>query len=162
MEIARLSGSSIRIKTKNAILVIDPQPKTEADAYLFTSTSNKFGSETLSIYGPGEFEVKGVSIKGEKVEDFVCYDFLDESKRILVLPNLEAAKSRETEEYDAVIVNISQKTDDSLLSNIGSELLILYGDSSLITLDQNSVKKTEKINLKKADEFKGFTVFLEK
>lgn len=162
MEITRLSNTSIRIKTKNATLVVDPVSKTEADAFLFTNASNKFESETLPIYGPGEFEVKGVSIRGEKIDNIVCYDLWDDSKKILILPSLSAAKSKEAAEYNAVVINISEKTDDALLSGVSSELVILYGDSSFITLDQNTVKKTEKINLKKADEFKGFTVFLEK
>lgn len=161
MEITKLGEKSLRIKSKNATFIVDPLPKAEANAFLFTSVPENL-PENLSLYGPGEFEIAGVSIKGEKADDTISYDLLEDGRRILVLAKPSLVKNYETEEYNAVVLVLNEKVDDVVLSNISSELVVLYGDESQITLDPQNLKKADKVNLKKIEELKGFTVCLSK
>ena len=161
MEITKLGEKSLRIKSKNATFIVDPLPKAEANAFIFT-TAPEVLPENLSLYGPGEFEIAGVSIKAERAGETVSYDLLEDGRRILVLAKPTLVKDYETEEYNAVILALNEKVDDAVLSNISSELVVLYGDEAQIALDPQNVKKAEKINLKKTEELKGFTIFLTK
>ena len=163
MEISRLSDNSIKIKTKNSTFVIDPEAKSpEADAYVYTVAQKNIPEGQLAIEGPGEYEIGGVYIKGEVVSDNLVYEFLDETKKVLVLSSPSAIKNLDTEDYPVVIVKASEKVESANLTTIGAELVIVYGPSENISVEPESIKQIDKVNLRKIDELKGFIVYLSK
>lgn len=163
MEISRLSDNSIKIKTKNSAFVIDPEEKTpDADVYVYTVPQKDIPEEQLAIEGPGEYEIGGVYIKGEVVSGHLVYEFLDETKKVLVVSSPSAIKNLDTEDYPVVIIKASEKVESANLTTIGAELVVVYGPSENISVEPESLKQIDKINLKKIDEFKGFIVYLNK
>ncbi len=163
MEISALSNHSIKIKTKNSVFVLDPDGKNlDADALIYTKPQDNPPENKLVIEGAGEYEVGGVYIKGEKVAGVLVYEFTYDSKKLLVVFSPLSLKSLDTEDYSVVIVKADEKLDSTNLSTIGSELVIVYGPSENVALEAGSVKHTDKVNLKKIDELKGFTIYLTK
>ncbi|MBI3887695.1 hypothetical protein HY310_01355 [Candidatus Microgenomates bacterium] len=67
MEIALLSPSSLRIKSKQATLCVDQSDKATYDADLLVSKSFADvtpNDETVILSGPGEYEIGGSKITG--------------------------------------------------------------------------------------------------
>ncbi len=157
MEIQYLGDKSVKVKTKNTSIAINPDKKIDGDFVMLTEKPVDYTQfeGKLVIDGPGEYEVSGVLIKGEKVEGGYAYDMTDENQTVLVVPTDEALKTRETEGYVATVV-LSNSSEE--LPPINSEIAIVVSGNA----SGESVKAVEKINLKKLDEYKGFLVHLTK
>lgn len=163
MEISRISDSSIKIKTKNSTFIIDPDVKAQdAEVYVYTSPQKDIPEEQLCIEGPGEYEIGGVYIKGEVISGHLVYEFLDETKKLLIVSSPSAIKNLDTEDYPVVIVKASEKVESANLTTIGAELIVVYGPSENISVEPESLKQIDKINLKKIDDLKGFIAYLSK
>jgi hypothetical protein len=164
MEISRAQDTSVRIKTKDLSIIVDPSEKFEEDVVLLTAPNSDLSKykEKLVFYGPGEYESKGVSIKCERIKDGLVYEIVEDSRKVLVGTTDSLSEIKESEGYNAVIIFAKEKIDDALLSGLSSELIIVYGESSNIALSPETIKKTEKLNLKKAEEFKGLITYLGK
>ena len=164
MEISRVQDSSVRIKTKELSIIINPPEKFEEDVVLLTVPNSDLSKykEKLVFYGPGEYESKGVSIKCERIKNGLVYEIIEELRRVLVCTTDSLSEIKESEGYNAVIIFAKEKIDDTSLSGLSSELIIVYGEGANIALSPETIKKTEKLNLKKAEEFKGFVVYLSK
>ena len=162
MEVASVSQNSIKIKTKNATFIIDPVGKIDADVVILTQKPQDYSEfgDNVVIDGPGEYEVSGVGIKGEKVNDKLSFDFFEDNQRLLFIP-LSAAKKLETEDYTATILALDEKIEGELPS-ITSEIVAVIGDEEFLPTDRALIKKIDKLNLKKTEENKGFIVHLSK
>lgn len=83
MDIYPLGHSSFRIKGKNATVVTDPfEQKSEADVVLVShnhadhNVVSKIAGEPFIVDGPGEYEIKGVTVVGvASFRDNVVYKF---------------------------------------------------------------------------------------
>lgn len=164
MEISRAQEASVRIKTKELTIVVDPGEKFDEDVVLLTTPNADLSKykDKLVFYGPGEFESKGVSIKCEKIKDGLVYEVIEDFRKILIGTTDSLSDIKESEGYSAVLVFAKDKIDDTAISGLSSELIIVYGSPENIVLGPETVKKVEKLNLKKAEEFKGFVVYLSK
>lgn len=162
MEVAALTNKTIKIKTKNTSFVINPTGKVDSEVFVFTEKPSSYSAfEGLIIDGPGEYEVAGVSIKGEKVDGKVSFDFLEENQKLLVLPTSASIKTSETEEYALTVVLLDQKVDP-FISGVTSQVVALVGEDEFLPADTANLKKVDKINLKKTEEYKGSTIHLSK
>lgn len=156
MEIARLSNSSIRIKTKNVTVICDPEKETEADVYLMTSPAGEVPDskdETVTIEGPGEYEVKGLSIKGEGREEKLHYILLQDGTSILLANSAAIPAIKEEGAYDAVVLKVVDKVDEAMMGTFSGSLVILYGDTSLVALPDT--QKSKSVNLKKKEDIQA-------
>lgn len=164
MEISRAQDTSVRIKTKELSIIVDPSAKFDEDVVLLTTPNSDLAQyqDKLVFYGPGEYESKGVSIKCERIKEGLVYEIVEDLRKVLVGTTDSLSEIKESEGYNAVVIFAKDKIDDTSLSGLSSELIIVYGESGNIALSPETIKKTEKLNLKKAEEFKGFVVYLSK
>ena len=160
MEVIYLSNSSVKVKTKQAVFIVNPDTKVDGDVVLLTTgVRNEFGDK-LVIYAPGEYEISGVSIKGERLGEGIVYELLEEQQKILLGPIKSITDVKDQEGYAASVVYADSKFDENALASLSSEIVVVYGPEDMISLDSQTVKKVDKINLKKIDELKGFVVYL--
>ncbi len=163
MEVSSVGPKNLKIKSKNANFIINPTGKVDTEVVIFTDKPGSYTgmSQNLIIDGPGEYEVSGVSIKGEKTGSGVSFDFLEENQNLLVLANTAAAKSKDVEGYTAVVVLADDKVDNALAS-LTSEVIAVAGTDEVLPSERENVRKVEKLNLKKVEEYKGLIVHLSK
>jgi len=66
---------TIRIKTKTAILLIDPSEslKQDADVGLFLSGKGEHKNSRFNINGPGDYEISGVKVASVSLGDSLFY-----------------------------------------------------------------------------------------
>jgi len=163
MEISLLKKGSIKIKSKNALLTVDPVEKNEADIY-FNMAPSPLAPNTydpsLLIQGPGEYEVKGVSVHGKGIEKEVIYTILADSMKVMLLSSNAVNQVKDADEVAAIIIKVESEIKDSILSLSSTSLLIFYGDTDLVKLSDDKVTKSTKVNLKKREELAGSAIIL--
>src|SRR5688572_4569730 len=159
MEVQRVSDSSIKIKAKNATFIIDPTGKIDTESLVFTSSPSDYSTlnSALVISGPGEYETAGVSIKGESHLGKTAYDFLEENQKILVTTATSLTDIKEMEDYAAIVVIADQALGEAL-SEVAAELILVVSPDEFLPSDRSTIKKIDKVNLKKTEEYKGFIV----
>ncbi len=162
MDIAKVGEKSLRIKSKNASFIINPEKKIEEEIVILTEKPQDYSQfgDNIVISGPGEYEAAGVSIKGDSSDGGIAYDFLEDGQRLVVLSNPKVAKSKDVEDASAVAVFLGDTPDN--LSDLTAELVVVIGPETSLPADRENIKKTDKINLKKTEEYKGFLVHLSK
>lgn len=166
MEISRLSDTSVKIKTKTAVLVVDPDAKVEAEVILhitpFETGEELVTNKKIVIDGPGDYEIMDVAITGTSYGDFMGYSIDDGSTRVLVAPSHAIDKVKDEEGYSALIVKAVAALDIEKITSFAPDVCIVLGDPML--LDHISeTKKFTKINVRKVDEsLKGQVVVLQK
>lgn len=166
MEISRLSESSIKIKTKTASLVIDPNAKTDAEVVLCMvkgeADPTLVSNTRIVIDGPGDYEVMDIAITGQAYGEYTGYSIDDGSSRVLVVPSTVAEKEKDEEGYTALIVKAVLGFDLAKISSFAPEVCIVFGDP--MNLDHaTEAKKSPKINVRKIDEsIKGQVIVLQK
>ena len=137
MEVSLLNKGSLRIKGKNAVIVVYPtrdSPKTEADAVLLLTgstgnISSKIENARVAISGPGEYEIGGVKIAGIYQNGKVVYTLdIDGVKVALGNPAaLEKAHDR-IAECQLAILNINEPFEESVFSSLEPNVAVLYGE----------------------------------
>ncbi len=135
MEISTLSKSSIRIKGKTSILVVDPENKIDSNAVLLLDPNNNFDkSEGILIKGPGEYETGGVKITGIKGETGLAYNITIDNLTIL-LGNLSTLEKIHTKlkESNILIVNSNEVIEATFLTGLVTNAIIFYGEKSAET-----------------------------
>ena len=162
MEVIFVPQGGLKIKSKNTSFSVNPTGKFDSDVVVLTSKPASYSAYDgkLVIDGPGDYEVAGVSIKGESLEGKLAFDFLEDNQKLLVLPS-SAAKDSETEDTTATVLLMDEKVDGALTSVV-SEIIAVVGNEEFLPQDRATLKKMDKINLKKTEEYKGFVIHLAK
>lgn len=162
MEIAVVSDNTLKVRSKNSSFLVNPTKLSDSDAILLTNKANDYGiyDGKLVIDGPGEYEVAGVSIKGEKGSAGTSYDLLEENQKLLVIDAEDVGKSKGGDDYIATLVVGANPVGQAELEKITSGVVIVLGAG--LEASNDGIKKIDKINLKKIDEYKGFIVHLTK
>lgn len=162
MEVSVVNSNSLRIKSKNAIFLVNPEKKIDSDVVMLTRKPETYSGleDKLVFDGPGEYEVAGVSIKGEKSGSETSFDLLEENQRLLILSSSAVEKSKETEDYTATILIADGDMNDDSLANITSGVVMVLGNK--VPGEHENIKKSDKVNLKKIEEYKGSIVHLTK
>lgn len=166
MEISRLSDTSIKIKTKTAVLVVDPDVKTEADVVLnitpFESGEKLVINKRLVIDGPGDYEISDVAIQGVEYGSFMGYSIDDGTFRVMVAPSVALDKVKDEEGYSALVIKAVEAVDLEKISSFSSDVCLILADPMLLD-HATDAKKIQKINLRRIDEsLKGQVVVLRK
>src|SRR3990167_1115334 len=115
----------------------------------------------IAIAREGSFKIKSKNtVFIINPDGKISFDFAEDSQSIAVLSTASLAKNKEIEDQTAVVVLLQDgKTDLSGISLSG--VLIVVGPKDLLPQDSN-IKKLDKINLKKVEEYKGSIVHLSK
>ena len=162
MEIARVNDNSIRVKSKNASFIFNPDKKVEEVA-IFTKKPTDYNqlSDQIVIDAPGEYEVSGVSIKVEKQGEGLAFEFFEEGQKLVVLSSASSISSSEVEDATAVVVFLTGGSGNEV-SKIACDIVAVVGSEENLPQDRSNIQKADKINLRKAEEYKGFIVHLSK
>src|SRR5438874_1011043 len=130
MEISKITDNSIKVKTKNVSVVIDPTTKTDADIVIITAGNvDEFmipENTKLVIEGPGDYEVGGISVTGEKMGEEMLYTLFDDQFRVILAPLSLISKIREDDDSDAVIIHAVGPVTKKDLSTLSSDVLLVY------------------------------------
>lgn len=164
MEITSPRINTLKITTKKGYVLVDPDSAEEAKVVILSDgidSDIKQTPDNLVIYGPGDFESSGILIKGTRVEGGTIYAIDTEEGKVLVAVSSTLAKLTDEEEYDAVVVKVVGQVDEAALSAISSKIVLVYGEESNIP-DSVKSHKTNKLNLKKLEEYGSNVVYLEK
>ena len=163
MDIAKVGEGSLRIKSKNTSFIVNPEKKIEEDIVVLTAKPTDYSiyGDKIVISGPGEYEVAGVSIHSEVDDDGTSFNFLEEGQKLVVLSSPALATTKDTEDAAAVVVFMGDVPSEKL-GEITSEVVAVIGSEASLPTDRTSVRKIDKINLKKTEEYKGFIVHLSK
>lgn len=159
MEISKIGESSIKIKGKNASIVIDPTSKVDAQIVIVTKPEDtlaldKVEGVRLVISGPGEYEAGGVSVTGKKVSGGMTYQ-IQESNKIIFSTAASVSGIPDDEEFDCLIVEVTGAFKEDTLSSINRKCTVLFGDLALVDLKSENHEQAAKISLKKSAEVLG-------
>ena len=139
MEIAVLPKSSLRIKGKQAVIIVNPSGKHEENASIVTraGVQSKFSpKDGVVIASPGEYEVAGLKIRGSQVEGFVVYSMSVDSVEVLfgTLSAFEKSHSR-LQEHDVVLVDVDKVVDPSFLTSLSAHAILFTGEMAKEVVD---------------------------
>lgn len=149
MEIAWVAKQGLRIKGKNATLLVNPLDETaEHDATIyfpFAKISNKYTA--VPINGPGEYEVGGVKISGVKQKDQTIYSVTVDGVDIL-LGDLEAIEKlqHKVKEHNIVLIRTEVENDASFVNGLATNVVILYGDKAKEVLEKFAKEGLQELN----------------
>lgn len=137
MDVNFLSQNSIKIKSKRATVVIDPQKeisKTSADCVIVTNDSSdisRVSESRLLVEGPGEFEVGGLKITGISFGDKTAYVLNADGTEVLVIKASVVEKTTGVNrDYPILILNADSSLNQSLITSLEPRLVILYGEKA--------------------------------
>ncbi len=140
MDVTLLLKNSIKIKAKNASLVVDPtgqMKKTNADGILSLKSNGDIDASKVEgfrvlIEGPGEYEIGGIRITTQALADKLIYS-LDIGSIGVLLGNLSAlGKTQNGKAYKILILNSDLEIDQSIISSFESSVVILYGEMASV------------------------------
>lgn len=140
MEITCLSQTTIKVKGKQASVVIDPEKsvKTTADAVLFSSSdwsnsdANNIEGQRLIIHGPGEYEIGGIKIRAYPGIQHVVYALHIDNLDVLVCWACDIAKAQEAiKESQCVVIAADEKADASVIAKLSAQVVVFYGQQAV-------------------------------
>lgn len=136
MDVILLNENTLKIKGKNASIIINPSTstsKTEADGIILLKGDLSFNPDKIEgsriiIKGPGEYEVSGVKISTTRVEgDQVARVDVDNVK-VLIGNGLAIEKIHDKiEEAQVVVINSDEEFNHSILTSLEPNVLLVYG-----------------------------------
>ncbi|MEX2013038.1 MAG: hypothetical protein WD967_01400, partial [Candidatus Levyibacteriota bacterium] len=137
MEVALLEGNSLKIRSKFATFIINPNAsiaKTEGDAVITFGIDNPDTSRVSEfrtiISGPGEYEVKGIKITSAKSPEGAVYK-LSLDKLDVVLGKASAISASENvAAAHIVIIETDMLPSDKVITSMQPSVVILYGEKS--------------------------------
>ena len=156
MEIAILNKGTLKIKSKNATLIVDPSslsPKTDADAILFLSKQendlSKIQNYRLVVKGAGEYEAGGIKISAANSENELVYTLDVDSVKVLIGSSNAVNSLREKlSECQIAVLNANEDFNESIVSSLEPQVLIIYGEKS-----EDALKKIGKTEVAKTNKY---------
>lgn len=165
MEISLVNSSSVKIKGKNASLIIDPTAKQDADIIIATKSLDVLGIDKIEgvrlvIAGPGEYEAGGISITGKNTKGNILYNIIDSSKIMFTTSN-GVTSVPDDEEYDCLLIEVMGELKEDAFASINAKCVVLFGDLVNVVVNQDKKETASKVNIKKTAEITGKIFFLE-
>lgn len=140
MEITRVSEQSIKIKGKQVSVLVNPLPgkiKTSADIVMFFErVPEVFDSATveglkLVVEGPGEYEVGGVKITGERYGDIYYYLISLDGLELIIAKGSTLARLKEfLREAQMACVLADMVINQSMIAALNASVLLFYGEKA--------------------------------
>lgn len=153
MDISIIDKNSIKIRGKNASLVVNPPslgPKISADAVVLLSKNQVFETKKIADYriiinGPGSFEINGAKISGFAKDGGLSYRLVVDDIEIFLGRASDTSKLEgETISCQIAIFNVDNGIKESFVANIEPKIAILYGEKSEEGLKIAGFEKAEK------------------
>lgn len=145
MEVTIVNKNTIRIKGKTASFIVDPDasiPKTSTDGVLFLSSDkgrqegiSKISDQRVVIEGPGSYEVGGVRITSQSLDDKNFYLLIVDGISIFMGKATGIEKQQEKGSCNVLILNVDGEFKESMISAFEPNIALLYGEGA-----QNAVK----------------------
>lgn len=140
MEMTLAANNILRVKGKQGAIVVDPSllltSKTQADAVLvLVSTKNlsltRIEGYRVIISGPGEYEIGGMKISGERVNKQLLYELRFEGLTILLAKagTIEAIKEK-ADQYHVLVLCADKAIDPSVVTALTPSVVALYGEKA--------------------------------
>jgi hypothetical protein len=156
MEIAALTNTSLRLKGKQATLVINPTAKiTGYSGALYipsvSYTEISVEKDCVLFDGAGEYEVGGVKVSGITSGTETIYTISLDGIQILVgtITALERSHAKIGEQH-IVIVIANTEIDPSFVTSFAPKVVFFTGDFA-----ENVAKKTAKENIRKEAKYQS-------
>ena len=135
MEISLLPKNSIRIKGKNATIIVDPQEKIEANAGLIFSISadsaNTSAAEVI-IEGPGEYETGGIKISSTRYDGELVFSLNVDSVSVMVGKAAVLEKvHQKLKEANILVVKCDDVSETTSLTSLVSNVIMFYGEKAI-------------------------------
>lgn len=139
MEVALLSSVALRIKSKQAQVVVDPDAKISkmpADAVLTTQRNKKIDTARVEDYrlivsGPGEYEVGGIKISVLALDDELAINLDVDGVRTLVISSQMFSKAKDKiKESHVLVLQTADLVAASLIKDFGPQVVLLYGEKA--------------------------------
>lgn len=155
MDVMILGQNSLRIKGKNASIVVNPDTKTdktEAEGVVVLADYSDFSDAKIegtriTIKGPGEYEVSGIKISALRVNGGMVAKLDVDNVKLLVGDGALLEKIQDKiEECQILVVNASQDFNNSALTTLEPNVLIVYGvnnESVVKSLGKEAVKTSK-------------------
>ena len=137
MDVVLLNENTLKIKGKNASIVVNPNTSTgkiEADAILLLNSNTdqsvaKIEGSRITIKGPGEYEVSGVKVSVVGVESDQIAKIDVDGVKLLVGSGVSIEKIHDKiEEAEVVVINSDNEFNHSVLTSLEPNVLIVYGN----------------------------------
>ncbi len=165
MEISLINKTSVKLKGKNASVVIDPTSKADAEIVITTKaidslSLDKVEGVRLIISGPGEYEAGGISVTGKTAKGQILYQII-ESSRIMFVTSDSISQVPDDEEYDCLLIEVMGELKEDSFASINSKCVVLFGDLATVTIKREAQEKTSKVNLRKTADIAGKVFLLE-
>lgn len=155
MEIALLPKSALKIKSKNATFVVDPQDATQYNAGILLGKSGAEVTEheMVILDGPGEYEVGGVKMTGIKGDGSSVYSMYIDGLDVVLgrISSLEKVQNK-LKEHNILVVLCDEAKNASFLTALASNTIILYGEKAgeiAQTFGKETVKQMAKYSTTK-------------
>jgi len=141
MEITSLSDTSVRLRGKQSAFVINPlnlKTKTAAHAVLFfqklqqAPDTKHFEEEPVIIQGPGDSEIIGVNITGNKAGEGYLYQITLDGIDILIAKGSSLAKGKDAiTEYQLVLLEADTNIEQSVITALNPNVIIFCGEKKV-------------------------------
>ncbi len=140
MDITILNENTLKVKGKNASIIINPTSstsKTEADAIILLKSDSSFNPDKIegsriTIKGPGEYEISGVKISTTRVEDDQIVRIDVDNVKVLVGSGKAIEKIHDKiEESQVVVINSEEEFNHSILTALEPNVLLVYGSKKV-------------------------------
>ncbi len=134
MEIALLPKTALRIKGKNAAIIINPHDKAAYNAAIFFDTPLEeisLEGDTVVINRPGEYEIGGMKIKGVKNESDTLYTVSVDGVEVLLgkINSLDKMQHK-LKEHTIVVAYCDAVVSGSFLTSLATNVVVFYGEKS--------------------------------
>lgn len=144
MEISLVSPGSLRLKGKNASLVIDPNSsiknKIPADGVVLLAEEggydlSKIENSRLIIKGPGEYEIGRIKIISIAFGSDLVYSFFVDNVRVFVAKSevLEKNSQKLKENFSdtqILVLNANALIDQAKIADLTPQIVVLYGEKA--------------------------------
>lgn len=154
MEISVLLKDSLKIRGKQATIVVNPKDKlTDYNAAIMLEEQDagvhKLSGESVVIQGPGEYEVAGIKINGTKESGETVYTLIVDDIEILIGKLSSFAKvQHKLKEAAVVVVDADSVVDSSFITSLATGALVFYGEQAEVV-----TKSISKENLKQMSKY---------
>lgn len=135
MDVYLLSGNSLKLKIKKTNIIVNPQSeisKTEADVILGFGDkmdTDRVKEFRLIIAAPGEYEVGGLKISTENLNNGFVFSFSSEAGKIALLraSTISNVESDKIKNYQIAIIEADEKINQSVITAMEPRIIIVYG-----------------------------------
>lgn len=150
MEITLLPQNALRIKGKQTVLLINPTDAStphQAALYFTSQVSGKASADSVTITGPGEYEIGGVKISGIKNKEGNVYSLNIEGIDMLVgdLGIVEKMQHK-VKEHAIVLLQSASDSDASFVNGLATNVVLLYGEKAKDVIQKFAKEGVQEVN----------------